>query len=401
MERLREFEKLFQHYVENTCTADEVDKLMAFFESKDPEDIEIKKTLFQNYLNDDAAYKTNPELQKRLSEILDKIIETLSVNKNNTGIVKRMKFRNWMKIAAAILIVFLGTYTYNLLTNKKPETPVAKGKIHQDVAPGGNRATLDLGDGKYILLDDSPEGILAMQNNSTITKLSDGQLLYSDNNSKKATEEVYNKLSTPRGGQYHITLSDGSQVWLNAASSIRYPATFLKKVRTVEISGEAYLEVAANPQKPFIVKVNGSEVRVLGTRFNVMAYENEQSVKTTLLQGAVEFRKDENRIKLNPGQQSELLHDGSLKLINNVDTDLIIAWKNGTQSFHNADIATIMRSVERWYDVEVEYKGKIPNRRFNGDIPRGANLSELLKLFEVNKINYLLDGQNKKLTILP
>jgi ferric-dicitrate binding protein FerR (iron transport regulator) len=214
----------------------------------------------------------------------------------------------------------------------------------------------------------------------------------------------YNTLITPRARQEQLILADGTKVWLNAASSIRFPTAFSGKQRAVEITGEAYFEVAKDVAHPFIVKVRDIQVEVLGTHFNVMAYANERSWQTTLLEGAVrvtQLSRHRSQV-IKPGEQVQINNgDGSFNLIPHADVRLATAWKDGTQAFHNADIATIMREVERWYDVNVVYQGEIPQRAFSGEIPRSASLTELLKLFEVNKIHFTIDVTKRELTVLP
>jgi ferric-dicitrate binding protein FerR (iron transport regulator) len=211
----------------------------------------------------------------------------------------------------------------------------------------------------------------------------------------------YNTLVTPRGRQQELQLADGSRVWLNAQSSIRFPSTFPGSTREVTITGEAYFEVAKNPQKPFIVHVNNSSIEVLGTHFNVMAYNNEPAMATTLLEGAIAFHSNNQNLTLRPGQQSRLLSNGKLVLIPDADTDLAVAWKNGLQAFDQADLKTIMRQVGRWYDVDIEFVGDLAPRTFSGGIPRSANLSQLLQLFKATNIHFKIDAENKKLTVIP
>jgi len=216
---------------------------------------------------------------------------------------------------------------------------------------------------------------------------------------------MYNTLITPRARQEQIILADGTHVWLNAESSIRFPSAFPGSRRMVEITGEAYFEVVHDASRPFIVKTgHGLEIKVLGTRFNVMAYDNEKAVQTTLLEGSVDVTRPGKHYSqiLKPGEQVKINNaDGSATLVRHADLRLAIAWKDGMQAFQNADIRTIMREVERWYDVDVAYQGAVPQRVFSGEIPRTASLGELLKLFEVNKIHFTIDATKRTLTVLP
>lgn len=303
--------------------------------------------------------------------------------------VKRM--RVW-RYAAAVLVIIGGALAYNWLQkNDHPPEHIAEAPaVQQDVTPGTNGAILTFSNGKTIVLDTARNGQLT----EGVTK-NDGSVAISGNSVE------YAKLTTPRGKQQQLVLHDGTKVWLNAASSIRFPSSFTGDRREVEITGEAYFEVAENKTKPFIVHAGQSKVEVLGTHFNVMAYGNENSLQTTLLEGSVEFRHGDKTVLLKPGQQSQLTSNKEIVLIRDADVETAVAWKNGKQAFSKSDIRSIMRQIERWYDIDVEYKGEVPKRTFSGDISRSANLSELLKLLEASDIHFVLDAPNKKLTVIP
>lgn len=303
--------------------------------------------------------------------------------------VKRM--RVW-RYAAAVLVIIGGALAYNWLQQKDlpPEHITVVPAVKQDVTPGTNGAILTFSNGKTIVLDTARNGQLT----EGVTK-NDGSVAISGNSVEYAT------LTTPRGKQQQLVLHDGTKVWLNAASSIRFPSSFTGDRREVEITGEAYFEVAENKTKPFIVHAGQSKVEVLGTHFNVMAYGNENSMQTTLLEGSVKFRHGDKTVLLKPGQQSQLTSNKEIVLIRDADVETAVAWKNGKQAFSKSDIRSIMRQIERWYDIDVEYKGEVPKRTFSGDISRSANLSELLKLLEASDIHFVLDAPNKKLTVIP
>ena len=256
--------------------------------------------------------------------------------KENAG--RKLKKLPWLRYAAVVLLIIAGSGTYLLLQDKTPSKPatIASYKeqtkqIKRDLAPGGNKAVLTLGDGSTIVLDDAKNGALTQQGNTKVLKLN-GKLTY-DPAGTKNDEILYNTITTPRGGQYQIELPDGSQVWLNAVSSLRFPTAFAGKERRVEVTGEAYFEVAKNATMPFKVVIatpagNGTEIEALGTQFNIMAYNDEVAVRTTLLEGSVKINQDSKPVLLKPGQQARL-QDKSLKIIENVDTEEVIAWKNG------------------------------------------------------------------------
>ncbi len=312
----------------------------------------------------------------------------------------RRIFPRWLPYAAAILLLTISIYLLTRTTHNAQPTSTPQIAAKKDILPGGSHAVLTLANGQQIILDSAGAGSLATQGSTHIIKLNAGALTYQSTSNDPA-KVFYNTIATPAGGQYQITLADGTIVWLNALSSLHFPTSFNGPDRSVTITGEAYLEVAKDRSKPFIVHVNDAAIEVLGTHFNVMAYNNESALETTLLQGSVKFIKGNSSVLLKPGQQSRLLQDAQIQLLNDVNLEQVVAWKNGMQSFNSADIKTIMRQVERWYDVKVEYKGEITTRKFSGDIPRDAKLSELLEAFKVNRIHFDIDAEHKKLTITP
>ncbi len=309
----------------------------------------------------------------------------------------------WLKritVAASILIIF--SIGYFKLT---PTTiaPVANGIVNvpankNDIMPGGRKALLTLSDGSQIILDSASNGLLSKQGGTKVIKLANGQVQYTASTLGNI-ETVYNTMSTPVGGQYQLTLPDGSRVWLNASSSIHYPTAFLEKERRVTITGESYFEVAKDASKPFIVKIyNGAEVRVLGTHFNIKAYTDEDEIKTTLLEGSINISTGSKKILLVPGNQAKIDRSGIIKV--QVDTDLeeTVAWKNGNFKFNSADVSSVLRQVARWYDIKVVYLNKpSTENRFTGIIPMSVNLSRLLKWLEYSDVHFKLNG--KKLIV--
>lgn len=314
---------------------------------------------------------------------------------------KIIRWTIFLRIAASFIIfIAAGVAIYFSLrsSDQSALAVVPEKKVENDVLPGGNKAILTLSDGYAISLDDAKNGQLAQQGNAQIAKLGNGQVVYSVIEGKQS-EVVFNTLTTPRGGQFRLTLPDGSQVWLNSASSVKYPTAFIDRQRKVEISGEAYFEIAHNPSKPFIVSVNGMNVKVLGTHFNINAYDDEASVKTTLLEGSVSLKKADVVATLTPGQQAQLGNSGKIKVIDNVDIDQVVAWKNGYFSFNRADLQTVMRQIARWYDVDISYEGKIPERQFGGKIDRNSNAAEVLKILQETKVHFRIEG--RKIIVTP
>lgn len=302
-------------------------------------------------------------------------------------------------IAAAVIALFIigaGSYLFFIKDTKKEiaKVSVPEIKVTKDMLPGKNGAILTLSNGAQIVLDSSKNGTLAVQGNTNIIR-KDGQILY-DHQSIATDEVLYNTMTTPKGRQYELVLSDGSKIWLNAASSIRYPTVFTGKERKVEITGEVYFEIAHNAEKPFKVTANGMEVSVLGTHFNINSYGDEATIKTTLLEGSVKIIKNNNSCILVPGQQAQIANNASenvkIKVLTEVDLDAVLAWKNGYFSFGETDLATMMRQIGRWYDMEIVYAAKIPDRRFGGEISRNTNLLGVLKILEESKVYFKIDG---------
>ncbi|MNQ92505.1 fec operon regulator FecR [compost metagenome] len=261
-----------------------------------------------------------------------------------------------------------------------------------------NRATLTLDNGKTIALDSVADGKIALETGVEITKTEEGKIVYSQNGKQLQARAAINTMTTPSGGQFQITLPDGTMVWLNAASSIKYPAVFSSNERRVELTGEAYFEVAHNPSKPFIVSSAGQDVSVLGTHFNINAYDNEELIKTTLLEGSVKVTKAGAGSRLlKPGQQASL--KGGIFKVNQVDVNKAIAWKQGYFMFDNEDIKIAMRQISRWYNVEVVYQGDLSDLDFTGTMPRTYSLKQLLRVLELTG-NFKFKIEGRRITVM-
>jgi transmembrane sensor len=301
-------------------------------------------------------------------------------------------------VAAAVLLLLLGTGAYFWVKEKNGNTPETAA-VTADIAPGGDKATLTLGDGSVLKLNELANGALKEDKGFRISK-KDGELIY-ETLGEQPGQVTFNTIKTPRGGQFRVVLPDGSKVWLNAASSLHYPTTFDHTDRRVSLTGEGYFEIARQQDDkkgpvPFRINVNNKElVEVLGTHFNIMAYSDEKVIKTTLLEGSVRVSKTgtKNASLLKPGQQSEYNGRDGFMVRSGIDPEESISWKNGLIAFKDADIKTIMRQVERWYDVKVEYEADIPQRLFTGGISRNAQLSSLLKVLELNNIHFKVKGK--------
>jgi len=295
-----------------------------------------------------------------------------------------------MAVAAVFLLAVISVW---LLTRQRSTQAPPADVVKKDVGPGGNKAMLTLSNGTTILLDTVQKGAIASQGNSRVVKMDDGRLAY-EPVTKKTESPVYNTLSVPRGGQYQLTLPDGSRVWLNAASSITYPTAFTDEDRTVKITGEVYFEVVHGERRPFKVDAGGLLTEVLGTSFNVNAYADEPVVRTTLVEGKIKVSNGTATRVLSPGQQVQG-KGAILEMVAGVDVEQVLAWKNGIFSFRNADLPTVMRQLARWYDIEVEYTGAAPAGTFDGEIGRGLTLNQVLQGLAQARINYTIVSSHK------
>lgn len=370
---------LIQQVAAHTATADELQELSDLIKADQAGNIsqQIETKLLEGMPPDDTAYDI-PYWDK----VADKILAADHVTAR-----RPVKLYKWMAVAAAIALLIISAGAYLLLQPHKQPLPIAAAQ--PVITPGGNRAVLVLADGTQIPLDSAVNGTLAQQGNTQITKPDSGLLTYTHNGGTPNAEVQYNTLRTPRGGQFQLQLPDGTKVWLNAASSLKYPTAFTGKERNVELSGEAYFEVTPS-SLPFRVNTGSMKVDVLGTRFNIMAYEEEELVKTTLLEGAVKV----NDKRLQPGQGASLnKRNGTMEILDHVNMEEAVAWKNGSFQFEGNDIQSAMRQIARWYDVDVVYKAPVP-AHFRGIIPRNAEVSQLLHTLELTgEVHFEIRGK--------
>lgn len=332
-----------------------------------------------------------PEDQNLKEEMWSAILSSITTKKH----LVRPLFTRWLAAASVILIILAAGWLWSN-SGRQNSSLIATGvnkKTSNDIAPGGNKAILTLADGSTIILDSAQNGMLSQQGNAKVIKLDNGALTYQKENSQE-TKIQYNTITTPRGGQYQLVLSDGSHIWLNAASSITYPTVFSGKEREVTITGEAYFEVSHNKEKPFLVSVNNAVVQVLGTHFNVNAYEDEGIMKTTLLEGSVKVSKGDKSVVIEPGQQADVNKASNLIAINkSVNLEEVVAWKNGLFQFDNTDIKNVMRQIGRWYDLDIVIEENVPYKKITGKIYRNVNVSKVLKIMEALKIHFEIQGK--------
>lgn len=396
MEDRANIEILFRKYIDGIASKEEVEELLSFFQTEENES-EINE-LIKYVLAEQSFPKTWETLETR-KRIFDSKQVLLAAIKPQKPIVSTRKL-GWWAIATAASILLIATFSFIYFGNKRATQEVEVGIV--DVFPGSNKAVLTLSNGKKISLTDAENGQLAEQSGVRVSKTKDGMIVYSTvENSKNYS--AYNTIETPRGGEFQVVLPDGSKVWLNAASSLKYPLSFgALKERKVELSGEAYFEVVHNKSQPFRVATSGQTVEVLGTHFNVNSYADEKKTTTTLEEGSIKVYNKRQAETIKPGEQTLLNRNGDI-VVQEADLQTALAWKNGKIKFRDADIKTIMRQISRWYDIEVEYQGDLPERSFNGGVDRTAKLSSLLKILELNNIHFTIqrDSNSKKLIVKP
>jgi transmembrane sensor len=374
----------------------------------------IYKILVRRYVEDKASDKekevffhllAHGKLDKHLHSAMEagarKVLgEQEAPEGEPTPGFKRFSTLRLRRLAAAVFIgsILISTAFWWRKDKKLPETPVIASTFKNEVAPGGNHALLTLANGSTIALDNAGKDNLGIQGNARVMNIGAGNLVYKAT-AGKPSAVCYNTIITPAGGQYRVTLSDGTQVWLNALSTLKFPTSLNGADRTVQLTGEAYFEVAKNKSSPFHVKVAGVDVAVLGTSFNVNAYTDEASLKTTLLEGSVRLNKGGESLMLSPGQQGRTGAENGFSLVTNADVGQAVAWKNGYFSFDDVDIRTVMRQLARWYGIQVNYEGTPTRAQFWGKMGRDLNLTQVLTGLTKSKVHFKLDGNT--LTVLP
>ncbi|UYQ94114.1 FecR domain-containing protein [Chitinophaga horti] len=371
---------LFNRLLEGNCTASDTEKLVSWLGSEHPDPLAAELILRQY---EQSSADVDPAVRQLLDDMLPAILDAPPAK-----VVAIRKRRYWPAVAAAV--VALGIVGAGLFWQQRTSKPTVQTEdqlvIGPDVMPGSNKALLTLADGRQVPLDSTGSG--AWQQGGAAVNQQGGELVY-DNN---AGEVVYNTLTTPRGGQFRVVLPDGSKVWLNASSSLRFPVAFSGKERVVEVEGQAYFEVTASAEHPFIVNTPAGPVTALGTSFDIMAYKDEPTVNTTLVTGNVQV-KGSGVINMRPGSQVQVKPaTGAMNLRTTVNVNNITAWKNGYFIFDNDPIQSVMRQIQRWYDVEVRYEGTMAEGHINGEFPRDYTLSEVLNILITSGVNCRLEN---------
>jgi transmembrane sensor len=386
-----EVQQLVEKYLHGTASKEEEERLLQWYwrESSLESEWELNSSQSENELK---------------SMIYAKIIEH---DESDSNQLSKSKI-NFSRLGAPLLftlIVILSAYFYSARVQKESTDKIIASVKPNDILPGGSKAILTLADGRKIELDESENGILVNQGGIKVHKNSDGIIEYTFSKQERNTivasdeaEPVYNTIETPVGGKYQLNLADGTKVWLNSSSSLRFPIFFSEDNREVELKGEAYFEVSKDFKRKFSVRSGIQTVEVLGTQFNINAYSDEKSIKTTLFEGeirVIDLKTNDFKL-LKPGEQSNV--DQSIQ-IRRIDTQAEIAWKEGYFYFKKADIETVMRQLGRWYGVTARYEANLPEHHFSGAISNNLTLLEVLEILEKSDIHFSLDG--KEVIVMP
>lgn len=353
------------------------------------------EAFFQKVLQPDA-------LQLQLKEFEEAALQAAGVQAPQVhsvapaiqGKVRSMRF-GWLRYAAVVIVLLgAGALLWSKFSKQEAGLAVIKPPEHE-LPSAGYKATLTLGDGSVITLDSSFTGTIAQQGSAAVVQTTDGEIRYQSNGAIQGAV-MMNTMSTPRGGQYRLSLPDGTKIWLNAASSVSYPAAFGAGTRNIKVSGEVYVEVAPDKLKPFFVDIDGEgRVEVLGTEFNINAYKDYGTIKTTLVSGKIKVAANKGGVLLAPGQQAiqDIEESDAVRIVDGVDLPQVVAWKNGVFDFTGASFQTLMKEVERWYNVSVIYEGTIPAITFKGKMDRAVSLSGVIRFLNDYGVHTQLNGR--------
>jgi ferric-dicitrate binding protein FerR (iron transport regulator) len=380
---------LFEQFTANRCSKEELQEFFLAIQQAEEEEVyPLMDARFRQLESGLAADQVDWE------HVFSKVVAS---KERSRFAIHRQHWRWVLSAAAVVLLLVVGIY---FLTTSRTGQPLAvdSKKWKQDIlAPAGNKAILTLADGSKIELDSAGNGLLASQGNAIVRKLANGEIAYTQQGKQQPVQ--YQTVTVPRGSQaVKIRLADGSLVWINVASSITFPAAFSGNERKVKIAGEAYFEIAAKANMPFKVEANGTETEVLGTSFNINSYPDESNIKTTLLEGRIRINVSPvthhpSSVILIPGQQAQLTPAGNIRLVQ-ADAEEVMAWKNGKFIFNGNSIQSVMRQLEKWYDIEVTYEGQVTKEEFVGVIPRQAPVSGILAMLEkTSAVRFEIEGK--------
>ncbi|QJB35877.1 DUF4974 domain-containing protein [Chitinophaga oryzae] len=380
---------LIEKYLDGSITPAEEATLMAWYQEQNQAEVQ--------WLSEHEA-----EEEQVRQRMLTKLHQQINIPEAAPARSRRLWY--YLSAAASVLIILgLAGYFY-LAPARQQVLPSPPALANNDISPGSNKAILTLDNGEKVILEDAKNGIISQQGNTAVNKTDSGQLSY-QSTGNAATATVYNTITTPYGGQYQVTLQDGTKVWLNAGSSLRFPAAFSGDERNVALTGEAYFEVAKDKARPFLVTVGATAatplaVKVLGTHFNINAYPEEQHHTVTLVEGAVKVDYGAANALLSPGKEAILDKTSGRLQTAAADTESAIAWKNGYFIFENEKVESIMRQISRWYDVEISYQGDVSGKAIGGSLSRSKNVSEVLNMLELTgTVHFKING--RRITVMP
>ena len=411
---------IFQRLLQGRISAAEAETLIEWL-TRDQQDPEAKALILAQLQQVVAGDRVSGDIQSKMEARLPAILGNDVRAESSRIRTRRTLFPliRYSSVAAVLLLIGAGIYLFR--HHPKPANPAmaSAAPLKKDIPPGRQGAVLTLADGRSVVLDSLGNGVVAVQNGTKIT-LQNGDLAYNRETEEGSTpgtastaDIAYNTMTTPKGRQFQVTLPDGTRVWLNAASSLRYPTAFTGKDRTVMVTGEAYFEVVRDATHPFLVQINPETmVEVLGTHFDINAYPDEASINTTLLEGSVRVHTGNEKAVLEPGQQAQtgqagpegrLYRAGSsatIKIIAKADLEKVMSWKNGVFDFQDATLEEVMRQLQRWYDIDIVYEKGIPKIEFIGKMGRDLSLSEVLGGLQLSKVHFRLED-GRKLVVLP
>ncbi|ATL47756.1 hypothetical protein COR50_11605 [Chitinophaga caeni] len=389
MEQKGYYIDLFNRLLEGNCSPTDTEVLLQWLGSEEQDPL-AASLILEEFNKSASSTDIDPAVREMLAAKLPGILKQEEVR--IVQMQPRHDWRKWLGIAATVLLLAGSAFFWRWYSGQDAKTAGALSK-QVDILPGSDKAILTLDDGKQVVLDSNGH-INIQQGNTAVQQLS-GVLQYEAAKSPGSKEIAYNRLSTPRGGQFQLVLPDGTKAFLNAVSSIRFPTAFTGNERLVEIEGQVNFDIAQDASKPFIVKTRNTRIEALGTSFDVMAYADEPTINTTLESGAVKVSIESTgeSVVLQPGKQAIVNAKTEKMQVKSVNVNKIVAWKNGYFILDNDPVQTIMRQIQRWYDVDVKYEDGFSVEHISGEIPRDYTLVEVLKVMDICGVKCELEGR--------